>query len=319
MTHTDGARVYTPPISPLRRAMNILTSRGQLSPGMRDILLNGSALDTEDDESLPTTHLSPLSPSRQRAGSGSGGSSPGLGLASLGRKAVSLVRSRSSSWRATNGTGGGILKRQQSQKTRHGRSLSEAIPRSRTWKAARPPGLLLSSPGVPISITTPSPSRDPLPSPHRALTPLPALTISLASFPPSSSPVSMPSASPLTGEDHTRGVSVAQSASPADVTVPDLLQRGTPMIKVSGRKQTNVVCKLDPDQGQIIWESKKHRISSSFIDIPDLPSLLIHPIFYSTHREYQRASYDFRCSILQRAVPDLPRMRESMAYCNIHP
>ncbi|KAH9077817.1 PLC-like phosphodiesterase [Lactarius deliciosus] len=32
------------------------------------------------------------------------------------------------------------------------------------------------------------------------------------------------------------------------------------MIKVSGRKQTDVVFKLDPDQGQIIWESKKHRI-----------------------------------------------------------
>ncbi|KAF8273638.1 PLC-like phosphodiesterase [Lactarius quietus] len=32
------------------------------------------------------------------------------------------------------------------------------------------------------------------------------------------------------------------------------------MIKVSGRKQTSVVFRLDPDQGQIIWESKKHRI-----------------------------------------------------------
>ncbi|KAH9030092.1 PLC-like phosphodiesterase [Lactarius hengduanensis] len=32
------------------------------------------------------------------------------------------------------------------------------------------------------------------------------------------------------------------------------------MIKVSGRKQTDVVFRLDPDQGQIIWESKKHRI-----------------------------------------------------------
>ncbi|KAI0305117.1 1-phosphatidylinositol-4,5-bisphosphate phosphodiesterase 1 [Multifurca ochricompacta] len=52
----------------------------------------------------------------------------------------------------------------------------------------------------------------------------------------------------------------AQTASTADLTVPGLLQMGTPMIKVSGRKQTNVVFKLDPDQGQIIWESKKHRI-----------------------------------------------------------
>ena len=95
----------------------------------------------------------------------------------------------------------------------------------------------------------------------------------------------MPSTSPLTDEDRARGVSVAQSASLADVTVPVLLQRGTPMTKVSGRKQTNIVCKLDPDQGQIIWESKKHRISTSLIDIANqlLDHSLICLLEYSTH------------------------------------
>jgi len=51
----------------------------------------------------------------------------------------------------------------------------------------------------------------------------------------------------------------------ADVIVPAVLQMGTPMIKVSNGKQKKVVFRLDPDQGQIIWESKKHRISTSLI------------------------------------------------------
>ncbi|KAA1474582.1 1-phosphatidylinositol-4,5-bisphosphate phosphodiesterase 1 [Dentipellis sp. KUC8613] len=53
---------------------------------------------------------------------------------------------------------------------------------------------------------------------------------------------------------------VAQKASIVDFTVPQLLQQGTPMIKVSAKKQKRVVFRLDPDQGQIIWETKKHRI-----------------------------------------------------------
>ena len=74
------------------------------------------------------------------------------------------------------------------------------------------------------------------------------------------------SSSPLSvlDEDHSPAIPVTQSAATLDLTVPDVLQSGTPMIKVSGRKQTSVVFRLDPDQGQIIWESKKHRISRCF-------------------------------------------------------
>ena len=46
------------------------------------------------------------------------------------------------------------------------------------------------------------------------------------------------------------------------------------MLKVSGRKQKNIVFRLDPDQGQIIWESKKHRISMSPFDMATIS--LIH-------------------------------------------
>ncbi|KAN0096938.1 hypothetical protein V8E55_001384 [Tylopilus felleus] len=46
----------------------------------------------------------------------------------------------------------------------------------------------------------------------------------------------------------------------AEVPVPALLQQGVPMTKVSAKTQKSYLFKLDADQGQIIWESKKLRI-----------------------------------------------------------
>ncbi|KAI0049935.1 PLC-like phosphodiesterase [Auriscalpium vulgare] len=59
-----------------------------------------------------------------------------------------------------------------------------------------------------------------------------------------------------------RGEPVAQTASVADFAVPQLLQQGTPLTKVSNKKGKvkRVLFRLDPDQGQIIWEGKTHRI-----------------------------------------------------------
>ncbi|KAH0589685.1 hypothetical protein H2248_005408 [Termitomyces sp. 'cryptogamus'] len=45
-----------------------------------------------------------------------------------------------------------------------------------------------------------------------------------------------------------------------DVTVPRLLQEGTPMTKVSSKKRRSSVFRLDPNIGQIIWEGKQQRI-----------------------------------------------------------
>lgn len=53
------------------------------------------------------------------------------------------------------------------------------------------------------------------------------------------------------------------SALMADVTVPPLLLEGIPMLKVSSKKQRQYFFRIDPDQGQIIWHSKKRRISES--------------------------------------------------------
>ena len=50
-------------------------------------------------------------------------------------------------------------------------------------------------------------------------------------------------------------------SSVAEVPVPALLQQGVAMTKVSAKSQKSYLFRLDADQGQIIWESKKLRIS----------------------------------------------------------
>jgi hypothetical protein len=48
---------------------------------------------------------------------------------------------------------------------------------------------------------------------------------------------------------------------PDDVTVPVLLQVGIPMLKVSEKNVKTRTFKIDPDQGLILWDSKKSGIS----------------------------------------------------------
>ena len=257
MAHPRETNGPSPPVSPLRRAMNILTSRGLPSPELlRGIVLDENAVDMDEDESSSTTFLSPQpSPSGSRPSSrrNTGGSSPFASLRRMKDATVSLVRSKSSSDRNP----AGLPKRQPTSAKRHGRSLSDVNP-ARQAATLTVKSLLFTPPGSPLSVNIQSPSRE---SPSKDPSdPLPALNIHLESFPLPQ----MPSAtlSPVLDEDHTPATPVAHSAFTLDLTVPDVLQRGTPMTKVSGRKQTSVVFRLDPDQGQIIWESKRHRISA---------------------------------------------------------
>ncbi len=69
---------------------------------------------------------------------------------------------------------------------------------------------------------------------------------------------------------------VAQRSSSVDATVPPLLQVGVPMIKVSAKKQKRYIFRLDADQGQIIWQSKKMRVSEYLVLIADPPILTGH-------------------------------------------
>jgi phosphatidylinositol phospholipase C, delta len=60
--------------------------------------------------------------------------------------------------------------------------------------------------------------------------------------------------------------SPSSSLSPAaalasDFIIPQLLLNGVPMLKVSAKKQKRYFFRLDADEGQIIWQSKKLRIS----------------------------------------------------------
>ncbi|KAI0672187.1 1-phosphatidylinositol-4,5-bisphosphate phosphodiesterase 1 [Trametes maxima] len=78
--------------------------------------------------------------------------------------------------------------------------------------------------------------------------------------------------SPATEKQHAPEKPVAPVAQPSastDATVPQLLQQGVPMLKVSAKKQKRYIFRLDPDQGQIIWESKKLR----FIPIENIKEL----------------------------------------------
>ena len=278
MTHPDHSYLQPPPTSPLRHALNVLTNRDQLPP---EIVMDGSALDTEEDESLstprssplPSPHFSDLMPRRSQSQSTgttrSSGVSPRLGLVSFGRRAVSLARHASAS------ASGGVRKWQLGEKQRRSFSVSTANPFTTSRaESARQQSLLFSRPvdnddhgrhapdGPSTGIITHS-----LSSPPESIIPLSAIDVPLASFPASSSLMSLPSLSPIVGDhdDMTLGTPVTHRVSTADVTVPPVLQIGTPMIKVSSGKQKNVVFRLDPDQGQIIWESKKLRISTSFL------------------------------------------------------
>jgi hypothetical protein len=51
---------------------------------------------------------------------------------------------------------------------------------------------------------------------------------------------------------------------PSDFKIPLLLQRGTPLLKISSKKAKTVMFALDADAGIIRWESKKGGKSTSF-------------------------------------------------------
>ncbi|KAG1897646.1 1-phosphatidylinositol-4,5-bisphosphate phosphodiesterase 1 [Suillus fuscotomentosus] len=75
---------------------------------------------------------------------------------------------------------------------------------------------------------------------------------------------------------------IAEKSSMADGTVPLLLREGVKMTKISPGKQRSYVFKLDPDQGQIIWQSKKLRI---------IPIENIKELRFSSDARYYRQQF----------------------------
>ncbi|KZT64238.1 PLC-like phosphodiesterase [Daedalea quercina L-15889] len=86
-----------------------------------------------------------------------------------------------------------------------------------------------------------------------------SVTVQLSASPPNEGPQAGPAPDAAAPQDE-EATPVAQDSSMLDVTVPQLLQLGVPMLKVSAKKQKRYIFKLDPDQGQIVWQSKKLRI-----------------------------------------------------------
>lgn len=63
-------------------------------------------------------------------------------------------------------------------------------------------------------------------------------------------------------EGNTPGGPMERNASNEDLSVPDLLQKGTTMFKVSARQEKDVLLRLDPGKHQIVWDSKRRKASS---------------------------------------------------------
>ena len=67
---------------------------------------------------------------------------------------------------------------------------------------------------------------------------------------------------------------VSETTAAQDLSVSQLLLQGTPMIKVSASKQKTYTFRIDPDEGQLQWESKKQKISTY---------LKTTAVFFNTH------------------------------------
>lgn len=78
---------------------------------------------------------------------------------------------------------------------------------------------------------------------------------------------------PSTASESSLSPLSPDATSANDLTIPPLLLYGLPMLKVSAKKQKRYFFRLDADEGQIIWQSKKLRISECLLCL--LPRLLL--------------------------------------------
>lgn len=55
---------------------------------------------------------------------------------------------------------------------------------------------------------------------------------------------------------------LADSPIIMDSMIPDALQKGTTMLKMADGKKKAIVCKIDPDEGRILYKSSKEVIGA---------------------------------------------------------
>ena len=82
--------------------------------------------------------------------------------------------------------------------------------------------------------------------------------------------------------------SISSVQDEIDITVPALLQQGTPMLKISAKEKKNRVFRLDADLGQVLWQSKKSGLSKKLSLLKD--PLTQGPRIFSYYRKYKRDS-----------------------------
>jgi hypothetical protein len=109
---------------------------------------------------------------------------------------------------------------------------------------------------------------------------------------------------------------------PSDFKIPLLLQRGTPLMKISSKKAKTVMFTLDADAGLIRWESKKdgksmfhHLILASSTD----RTKLLTTNHYSPPRKHQRTAPRGRSFLLSSPVQTKRRIRTPVANNHLYP
>jgi phosphatidylinositol phospholipase C delta len=238
LTFESPALMGIAPKRILRRAGNLLTSTGHVQPAVKEFI------DANSSDFSPSSNGN--KPGKLKLGASIKLKFKEVKDGALSRSISSIGRSKSHSLSLDRESGGITsssktdsdsdwnLHHDDLKRKKHGRSLSVS---EVNMHHHRPP----DSPSQPDTRRMPLDTlviTASVPETTQIVTPQPAAT-------------NQPEAEPTTGT----GV--------GDVTVPQLLQQGTPMTKVSAKERKRAVFRLDPDIGQIIWETKKHRISAS--------------------------------------------------------
>ncbi|KAJ3557189.1 hypothetical protein NP233_g11804 [Leucocoprinus birnbaumii] len=94
---------------------------------------------------------------------------------------------------------------------------------------------------------------------------------------------------PLLSDGTQPNADSASVAPVAEVQVPLVLQEGTWMTKVSGKKQKKMFLKLDPDTGHIVWHSKQLRLIpiENIKEIRSGPSTRLHRHHFQLAQDYE--------------------------------
>jgi hypothetical protein len=251
----------TLPRFPLQRAVGVVTPSGEPAAGFDPDFVF-------EDDALEDAHSGTMQPPRKPRASS-------FGLFSLrGSQSNPTQQSDTTTFEVDGGTGlkrgvlGASFRKLKDSSESLTRSLSARVPKV-TGRSRRTQSVQLPKrPSIPRVKSEPRPhdngvARLPtisgsLPTPHSsphhsgdAGGPSSLRTIPQSPSSAQQSPTAPPSNSPRQTSAEVM----------SNIAIPNLLRLGTPMTKVSAKKQKHVLLKLDPEQGQIVYMTTKLRYS----------------------------------------------------------